>query len=250
LLACPPAALPPQGRKEDWVAPLEPPPVRTLLHLQEPPPAAPGRISLAGGCPDPPPSDPRHRRGRPGRAPPSTDSRPPPPTAPASGVEELRDEGWSLQRGAACTCSSPRARPAAAALLCRRGAPNRALSGRQVKPPPLMHRQACMHTGEVAAVGAPLPPSSRQTSPLLRRARAHGPHAPLAKCIGGERRCIFTSPLTSKGKLHRQLPRLLERASVVHSTNWRGKNGFASAVGVSLSGPRNPIPYINQLQKL
>jgi hypothetical protein len=103
---------------------------------------------------------------------PCSDLRPPPPTAPASGVEELRAEGWSLQRGAVGTCPSPRARPAAAALLCRRGAPNRALSGGQVKPPPLMCRQARMHAGGSSPLALPLPPSSRQTSPLLRYARA------------------------------------------------------------------------------
>jgi hypothetical protein len=104
----------------------------------------------------------------------------------------------------------------------------------------------------VVAVGAPPPAllaADLSPAPLRSRPRAplprspHCPRAPLAKCIGGERRCIFTSPLSSKGKLHRELPRLLERASVVHSTNRRGKNGFASgsAVGVSLAAEATPF---------
>ena len=57
---------------------------------------------------------------------------------------------------------------------------------------------------------------------------------PSIKCIGGERDCIFDSPLSSEVKMHAHLHRLLEEESVMHSTTPKYIYVFAFSVEVSL----------------
>ena len=55
------------------------------------------------------------------------------------------------------------------------------------------------------------------------------------KCIGGERDCIFDSPLSSEVKMHAHLHRLLEEESVMQSTAPKCIYAFAFSIEVSLS---------------
>jgi hypothetical protein len=62
--------------------------------------------------------------------------------------------------------------------------------------------------------GAPPLRSTPTGAPPPRHARLA---PPLAKCIPGERRCIFASPLSSEAKYLTRLPSLLERKFTKHS---------------------------------
>ena len=61
---------------------------------------------------------------------------------------------------------------------------------------------------------------------------------PLAKCIRGERGCIFASPFSSEGKkyraMHDLLEELLEEGANMHSSLRETKMLLPRAVGVSL----------------
>jgi len=67
---------------------------------------------------------------------------------------------------------------------------------------------------------------------------------PSIKCIG-ERDCIFDSPLSSEGKMHAHLHRLLEEESVMHSTAPKCIYMFAFSVEVSLRHAYCLLSYTN-----
>ena len=61
----------------------------------------------------------------------------------------------------------------------------------------------------------PLPRRAGRRSPAL--ARGARPTARLRICVGGEMKSIFSSPLSSRCKLHAAMPHLLEMDFVRHS---------------------------------
>ena len=89
----------------------------------------------------------------------------------------------------------------------------------------------------------PLPRRAGRRSPAL--AHAARPTARLRICVGGEMESIFSSPLSSRCKLHAAMPHLLEMNFVRHSIRRDAKMTLHSFVGVGLIVTRKMRSSLN-----
>jgi hypothetical protein len=106
--------------------------------------------------------------------------------------------------------------------------------------PPLLAMPRALLPRPLRALSGPAPPRGRP--PLSSGSNAAGPRSADSSspgsveliCIRGKRECNFASPLSSDAVCIPDMAHLLDKMHRMNSSNRKGKNAFASYVGLSL----------------